>query len=107
MNKNLKSFIIENVGSVVSIFVVMLFIFIRGCCAPILWQDKTGTEELLNSLGYNEVEFTGYGWFKCSDDDFYQTGFIVTDPSTEEQLSGTVCDGLIFKGSTIRWDKRK
>lgn len=67
-----------------------------GCTAP----DRS--RAALEGAGYKDIEFTGYGWFACSEDDTYKTNFKAVGP-TGKAVSGTVCAGL-FKGATIRMD---
>lgn len=65
--------------------------------------DPGKATEILSENGYSNVYITGYRWFGCSDDDFYHTGFDATS-ATGKRVAGTVCSGLFFKGSTIRFD---
>ena len=65
----------------------------------------TNTEDArkaLESEGFTDVQNDGYGWFRCSQDDFYHTKFTALNPQGRE-VSGVVCSGLIFKSATIRW----
>ena len=64
--------------------------------------DADHTVDLLQANGFTEIETTGYKFFSCSQDDFYQTGFVATSRSGVE-VEGTVCCG-IFKSCTIRFD---
>ena len=65
--------------------------------------DATKATAVLQGQGYKDVQITGYNAFACSQDDFYHTGFEATAPSGQ-RISGTVCSGIMFKGSTIRFD---
>lgn len=58
--------------------------------------------EILERDGYTDVEMTGYSFFACSEDDFFHTGF--TAKKNGKPITGTVCGGFFFKGSTIRFD---
>lgn len=62
-------------------------------------HDKA--KSVLSGDGYENIEITGYDWFACSRDDFYSTGFVAT--KNGKRVSGVVCSGLLFKGSTIRF----
>jgi hypothetical protein len=78
----------------ISILVVAL-ISAAGC------TDPQSARKALLAAGYSNVEITGYDWFACSKDDTYSTAFRATGP-TGVQVEGAVCQGLLFKGSTIR-----
>ena len=71
-------------------------IFLPGCTKP----DKA--TYILKRDGYEEIRITGYRFFACSRDDFYHTGFVAR--KNGEIVNGVVCEGLLFKGSTIRFD---
>lgn len=75
---------------------LLLCILAVGCTAP----DRSRT--VLEGAGYTQIQFTGYGWFECSEDDTYRTKFKAVGP-TGKAVSGTVCAGLL-KGATIRMD---
>ena len=79
---------------VMSIFFFVLLV--TGCTNP---QSAT---EVLEKEGYKNIEMTGYNFFSCSKDDFYHTGF--TAEKNGHKVKGTVCEGFIFKGKTIRYD---
>ena len=64
--------------------------------------NRTDAEKALNAEGMSNIQVTGYSWFACSKDDFYHTGFTATNFSGNP-IEGTVCSGLLFKGSTIRY----
>lgn len=57
----------------------------------------------LTGAGYSKIEITGFRWTGCGKDDTYSTGFKAKGP-TGVQVSGVVCSGMFFKGSTIRLD---
>ena len=81
------------------IFMITVFglVFsLNGC------TSKSDTEDALYKSGYEDVVITGWNPFSCSEDDFYKTGFTATNPKGN-RVSGTVCSGLLFKGSTIRF----
>lgn len=75
------------------LFVGLVF---TGC------TSKHDAEKALNAEGMTNIEVTGYNWFACSKDDFYHTGFKATN-ALGKPVEGTVCSGLLFKGSTIRY----
>jgi hypothetical protein len=81
-----------------SLFVVIVAgsVGLTGCTSP---QDA---EKALNAEGMTNIKVTGYKFFACSRDDFYNTGFTATN-SVGKNVEGTVCSGLFFKGSTIRY----
>jgi hypothetical protein len=65
-------------------------------------NDSKATS-VLAAQGYTNIQTTGYNFMACSKGDFYNTGFSAKSP-TGQQINGTVCSGLLFKGSTIRFD---
>ena len=75
---------------------VMILIIFTAC------TSKKDANHALTSAGYTNIKTNGYGWFACSDDDFYRTKFIATNVRGKV-VTGTVCSGLIFKISTMRF----
>lgn len=63
--------------------------------------DESTARRILAFDGATEIQFTGYNWFACSKDDFYHTGF--SAKKNGHEISGTVCGGLIFRNSTVRY----
>lgn len=53
-------------------------------------------------MGFTNIQYTGYKWFGCSEDDFFHTGFVAVNPQGM-QVTGTVCSGVLFKNSTVRF----
>jgi uncharacterized protein with NRDE domain len=78
------------------IFLLVFIVLIQGC------TNRNHAYKALNSLGYTDIQYTGYNFFECSDDDFYHTGFRAKNPNGK-LVTGTVCSGLLFKGSTVRF----
>ena len=72
--------------------VVLLFV---GC------TDKENAERILRNDGYTDIVITGYDFLGCSKDDFQHTGFVAKKQNNS--VEGTVCSGLLFKNSTIRF----
>lgn len=84
-------------GKVIFMITVLGLVFsLNGC------TSKHDAENALYKSGYTDVVITGWNPFVCSKDDFYKTGFTATNP-VGKRVSGTVCSGLLFKGSTIRF----
>jgi hypothetical protein len=77
-------------------FVLIAALLVAGCTAP------DSAKEVLEKQGYTNLEVGGYGWFACSEDDWFATQFKGTSP-TGDTVEGTVCKG-VFKGSTIRFE---
>lgn len=77
--------------------VLVLMLSISACTRP---ENST---RILQEQGYTNIQITGYSWFACSKDDTTSTGFIATNP-TGKRVTGTVCSGMIFKNSTIRFE---
>lgn len=88
-------------GSVILLAAMVLafaaVVLLVGC------TDRPGATSTLRAQGYTDVEITGWRPFTCSEDDWYRTGFVARSPSGGF-VSGTVCRGLIMKGSTLRFD---
>jgi len=63
--------------------------------------DAGNALKVLQSQGYRNITITGYGWFGCSDDDFYQTAFTATGQNGQP-VDGVVCQGIFLKGATVR-----
>ena len=76
--------------------ILLAAILFTGC------TSKEDAEKALKNQGFTNVNVTGYSFFACSKDDFYHTGFTAVNPQGNT-VEGTVCSGLLFKGSTIRW----
>ena len=67
-----------------------------------LWTDEKGAAQTLHDAR-PDVKVTsigGYSWFNSSDT--YKTNFTGIGPDGKE-IKGTVTEGLIFKGSSIRY----
>jgi len=75
---------------------VLMVLVLSGC------TNKSDAERALKAQGFSDITVTGYSFFACSDDDFYHTGFSAINPKGEV-VTGTVCSGLLFKNSTVRW----
>ena len=65
--------------------------------------NDQSAKELLENEGYKNIQMTGYKFFSCSKDDFFHTGFSAIN-ANGKFVSGTVCEGFLFKGKTIRFD---
>ena len=78
-------------------FVIIAVCFIvYGCTRP------DSASMLLEKEGYTNIEITGYSWFGCSRDDWFHTGFRAK--KNGNVIEGTVCEGLLFKNKTIRYE---
>lgn len=75
-----------------SIAALVLAVSLAGC------TDADNATKVLSSSGFTN----GYNWFGCSENDFQHTGFRAIGP-TGQKVEGTVCSGLFFKDSTIRF----
>lgn len=80
-----------------AILILLLAIAAAGCTSP------KSAERALSGAGYTDVQTTGWRFIGCGSSDWYHTGFVATDP-TGKRVSGVVCSGLLYKGSTIRLD---
>lgn len=82
----------------VVVFMTVAFL-VSGC------SDKQGATRALEGLGYTNIETHGYSFldsYSCSKDDWYVTKFNALGP-TGVPVSGVVCSGFLFKGSTVRF----
>lgn len=79
------------------IFILLTLLMLSSC-------TKTNkTREVLKKAGYHPIKVGGYGFFDCSEDDWFATRFTAYSPDSTEVVKGCVCSGL-FKGNTIRLD---
>lgn len=65
--------------------------------------DEKNAYRVLSANGFTDIQMTGYSWLSCSDKDTFSTGFIAKGP-TGIPVKGSVCSGLLFKNSTIRFE---
>lgn len=65
-------------------------------------SNSNDAVKALEAQGFTDIQTTGWSAFACSDDDFYATGFVATNPQGK-RVKGTVCSGVLFKNATIRW----
>lgn len=79
------------------ILFVLVLLTGSGC------TNQKDATRILQENGYTNIEMTGYRWFLCGRDDWYHTGFRATHYA-QQPITGAVCSGLLFKGSTIRFD---
>ncbi len=78
------------------LLLILPLILLVGCTQP---ADAT---RILENDGFTNIQITGYNWFACSKDDTYHTGFVAV--KNGRTVTGTVCAGLLFKNSTIRFN---
>lgn len=80
------------------IFYIVIFtiLLMTGC------TSETDAENALSAMNFTDVKITGYNFFACSKDDFYHTGFKAKN-AADKEIYGTVCSGLFFKNSTVRF----
>ena len=78
------------------IFLIVLTIVLCSC------SSSKDAKKALSAMGFTNIRTTGYKWFACSEDDWYHTGFIATNPQGME-VGGVVCSGFFFKNSTVRF----
>lgn len=76
--------------------VLILLALVLGC------TDEANTVRTLRSVGFTDIQTTGYSMFGCGDDDTFSTGFTAKNTSGDP-VSGVVCCGFIGKGCTIRY----
>jgi len=64
--------------------------------------SEESANKALRAQGFTDIKITSYQFFDCSEDDFYHTGF-TTKNIYGDLVEGTVCSGIFFKNSTIRF----
>lgn len=79
------------------VFVAVVMLLQSGC------TDEKEAQRILEAQGYTNIQFTGYKWFACSEKDTYSTGFTAV-ALNGKPINGSVCSGLLFKNSTIRFE---
>ena len=72
-------------------------LFFAGCTNP---ESAT---RVLDGAGYKNIKITGSKFFACGKGDLFHTGFRAIGPSGKS-VQGTVCEELLFKNSTIRFE---
>lgn len=77
------------------------YLFILTICL-FSCTNQNDAKNSLESMDFNNIEYTGYNFFACSNEDFYHTGFIATNQHGKKVI-GTVCSGIFFKNSTVRF----
>ena len=83
---------------IVAILVLVLFVSLSSCTSD---KDFEKGKMQLESMGYTEIENTGYSMFCCGEDDTFKTGFKARDKNGQI-VNGCFCSG-IFKGVTVRY----
>lgn len=63
--------------------------------------DEESSAKALSNAGFTDIQFNGYSYFDCSEDDTYATKFTAKNPNGLI-VEGTVCCGY-FKKCTIRF----
>ena len=81
------------------LFILLFVLIVISSCT-----DVDSATKVIKSAGYHPIEIGGYSWLSCSDDDFYQTKFKAYSADSSMIVTGCVCEGFWFKGSTIRLD---
>jgi hypothetical protein len=77
----------------------IIFLFSLSSCTSSKDFEKGARQ--LESMGYTDIENTGYDAFCCSDDDSFSTGFSCKNKAGET-VKGCFCSGAL-KGITIRF----
>ncbi|QDH49054.1 hypothetical protein PHYNN_222 [Pantoea phage Phynn] len=94
--KKINSLIQKLTLVIPGVFVLVVVLLLNSC------TDEKEAGRVLEANGYTDIRYTGHSWFSCAESDTYATGFIAKAPNGKD-IEGTVCSGLIFKGSTIRF----
>lgn len=113
MKEELKQLIM---GVCLVLFMLVTALAITSCDDPAVTEptqvqehrphhrEPSRQERILIQQGYTNIRMTGTPFFGCSKDDsfFASSNFTATAP-TGDDVEGTVCCGLMFKGCTVRW----
>lgn len=83
---------------IIGLIIIAVLVLSQSSCT-----DEKEAARILDAQGYTKVEFTGYKWFACSEKDTYSTGFTALGVNGKP-ISGSVCSGMFFKNSTIRFE---
>jgi len=79
--------------------VCLLIMCIIAVCVGV--TDQKSARRILQADGVEAIEFTGWKPLSCGNGDWYRTGF--TGIKNGKRINGVVCEGLLFKGSTVRY----
>ena len=79
-----------------------LILLILATLVFVSCTNEEDAKRVLEAQGFSNIEITGYNFFGCGKDDVYHTGFVAIGQNGQT-VEGTVCSGLLFKGSTIRF----
>lgn len=113
MKEELKQLIM---GVCLVLFMLVTALAITSCGEPTVSEpipvqeyrprrrEPSRQERILIQQGYTNIRMTGAPFFGCSEDDsmLASSNFRATAP-TGDDVEGTVCCGLMFKGCTVRW----
>lgn len=80
----------------IMIIAALVAVLATGC------SSSNDAQRALKAAGFTDIQTKGYAPLACSEDDFFSTKFVATNPRGE-RVSGAVCSGLIFKNATIRY----
>lgn len=75
--------------------IVLMLFGVMGCTSP------EPSKKILSSMGYTDIQITGYVLMGCGERDVFHTGFTSKSPNGSS-VEGVVCSGW-FKGSTVRF----
>jgi len=82
----------------ICLLAILLAILLAGC------TSHTDAERALDSMGFTQVQITGYRWFGCADSDDLHTGFRALGVNGKP-VTGVVCSSFFWgKGTTVRFD---
>jgi hypothetical protein len=76
-------------------------IFIAAALVLVGCTCEDASSQALRGHGFSDIEWTGYSFFACSEDDTFSTGFRAKN-ARGETVEGTVCCG-VFKNCTVRF----
>jgi hypothetical protein len=83
--------------------VLVLTIILFFSAWDFVFTNKGAAAKALKAMSFHQIHLHGYKWFACAEDDWSHTAFSAIN-SSGDQVTGTVCCGLIFKNCTIRFN---
>lgn len=82
-------------------YLILVSVIFLTACNPV--TDPEGATKALEDLGFTDIQIGGYAFFACSEDEWNHTSFTAKNPQGKI-VTGTVCSGLMFKNSTVRFN---
>lgn len=92
----------DDEGLVKAFFYSFLGLGLLFCLVFAGCNDPDSATRILRNDGYENIVICGTNWVSCGEGDWFRTCFKAKKNGNE--ITGTVCSGLLFKGHTVRVD---